>query len=390
MDEHNFRRALREGQPYFGPKLASLQGHPRRHAYMRALVQALHRQRPPGPLRVLEIGSWAGGSAITWATALDECGRDGRVFCLDTWRPAFDRDLDRETVYAEMRKGVEDDQILRLFLHNIRAARIEHRVVVLRGRSDELLAALAPRQFDVVFIDGSHAYADVRSDIQQSLGLVREGGVLCGDDLELTAAELDPQALDAAVASGADYVADPGTGRSFHPGVTAAVGALLPAVSCWDGFWAVQMAGETMPPLELGEDLRVPPHLMGGAPCPGAPDASDDAEAYRFVTIGARHFAVSRALGPVDLLREPLGAREIPPVLLYDDDPQRLRERAAATEAWQRLGLEFLEAGNGYVLFRTASTGYVAALPTTLIADENLDRLRERARALSSGAELPR
>ena len=53
------------------------------------------------------------------------------------------------------------------------------------GRSEDFLRIFSPLAgFDLIFIDGSHVYQDVLSDIQLSLPLIREGGILCGHDCE--------------------------------------------------------------------------------------------------------------------------------------------------------------------------------------------------------------
>lgn len=54
------------------------------------------------------------------------------------------------------------------------------------GRSEDFLKILSPFvEFDLIFIDGSHLYQDVLSDIQLSLPLVKEGGILCGHDCDV-------------------------------------------------------------------------------------------------------------------------------------------------------------------------------------------------------------
>ena len=51
---------------------------------------------------------------------------------------------------------------------------------------------MLPRHaFDIAFIDGDHAYTAVLRDLQAACELIRDGGILCGDDLELQIAEID-------------------------------------------------------------------------------------------------------------------------------------------------------------------------------------------------------
>ncbi len=54
---------------------------------MRALLQSECARQPNQYYRVLEIGSWAGGSAILWAETLKQFNNGkGSVFCVDPWR----------------------------------------------------------------------------------------------------------------------------------------------------------------------------------------------------------------------------------------------------------------------------------------------------------------
>jgi predicted O-methyltransferase YrrM len=391
MDEYNYYTALRDGRPYFGPKYASLQGVPQRHAYMRALVHALTEQKQDGPIRILEIGSWAGGSSITWAATLEECGREGKVFCVDPWKISFNDDLDRGWIYREMRSAVEDDAIHQLFMHNVRAAGVEARIVTVRGHSEDVLPGLARGYFDAVFIDGSHRYADVLADIRNALPLVRSGGVLCGDDLELEWDACTPEALREGLESGADYILDPQSNRFYHPGVTAAVHEALSDVSSWDGFWAVQVGDQDGLPLRFREEhLAVPAHLTPSDPEPHPVYMEDGTAQYRFAATAGRYYAVSRALGEIELLGEPVGAREMPPLVLMDDDLHRLRARVAEVEKSNVEGSQIIEATSEYLLLQMGCRTFAALLPATILSDVDPDRLRRRAAALTGSGPLLR
>ena len=73
MDPSEYRYysyCMSNNKPYFGKVMWASQGDPVRHAYMQCLVRAQCRDRGEKPFLILEIGSWAGGSAITWAEPL--------------------------------------------------------------------------------------------------------------------------------------------------------------------------------------------------------------------------------------------------------------------------------------------------------------------------------
>ena len=76
------------------------------------------------------------------------------------------------------------------------------------------------------------------SDIKFSKNLLKDPGVLCGDDLELQISEIDLEFAKKNKTK--DYILDPRTKRLYHPGVTLAVGEIFNKVSSWDGFWAMK------------------------------------------------------------------------------------------------------------------------------------------------------
>ena len=84
-----------------------------------------------------------------------------------------------------MQTALAKGDILKLFLHNIRAAGYAAVVQAVRASSRKMLPRLAPGTYDLIYIDGSHAYEDVLHDLRLSTPLLVEGGILCGDDLEL-------------------------------------------------------------------------------------------------------------------------------------------------------------------------------------------------------------
>ncbi len=146
-----------------------------------------------------------------------------------------------------------------LFRHNIRFAKPTVRIEGRRGVSRDILPALESDGYDVVYVDGSHYRDDVVFDIEHGTRLLRDGGILCGDDLELQGHECDLGFAASSVDQ--DFVVDP-TGRWFHPGVTLAVHATLGAVSCFGGFWLMRKTGSGFAPVNLlGARTLIPAHF---------------------------------------------------------------------------------------------------------------------------------
>ena len=87
--------------PYFGGSTFGFQGDWRRHIFMAAAAQAAIRKGHP--VHILEIGSWIGNSALTWAQTLRQFALAGSsVTCVDLWAPfTTSRDLEKGGIYAD-------------------------------------------------------------------------------------------------------------------------------------------------------------------------------------------------------------------------------------------------------------------------------------------------
>lgn len=170
-----------------------------------------------------------------------------------------------------MEQALASDAAYQIFLHNMNTlpAGIERQH--LRGKSERILPLLKDAHFDVVFVDADHTYTHVKRDIDLSLRLVKEGGILCGDDLNLQLHEVD--AAHAKANGEQDFIPDPKTGRNYHPGVTLAVAERFGPVSSWGGFWAMQRQGESWKPITLRD---MPVHFPAHFP----PEAVERARAH--------------------------------------------------------------------------------------------------------------
>lgn len=229
------------GRPYLGPLYAAAQGIPARYEHMRDLILDMGLKRGIEINNILEIGSWSGGSARVWAEALKSFNRcKGTIHCVDPWIEYFDPQS-RNPIHRAMNKACRNRTILSLFLHNTHA--YWSIIVAHVGRSDQVLPTFKEQAFDLVYIDGDHSFRAVYSDLDLSAPLLKDGGILCGDDLELQWDEADT--LEAAACKNEDYMLDHKTGQYYHPGVTLAVHEFFGRrVSAKDGFWAVRKRGK--------------------------------------------------------------------------------------------------------------------------------------------------
>lgn len=253
-------------KPYFGSYLAATQGKVRRHYYMQELVKNYCAGKSEA-ITILEIGSWAGGSAITWGEAIKRYSAgSGILYCLDPWTSYLisSGDDQRSWIHRAMGKALQKNRIVELFHHNIRSAGLEDLVFPLRAYSNRLLPCFKELQFDIIFIDANHQFDAVDQDISLAAPLLKEGGILCGDDLELQIGEESFQSHYRF--KDADTTEDPVSGLRYHPGVSLAVWKhFRQQVQTWEGLWAMQKTatGWTRPGFDIDATGCVVPEHLG-------------------------------------------------------------------------------------------------------------------------------
>jgi hypothetical protein len=231
------------GESYFGTDLCANQG-ASRYKYFSMLADLVRKETPA---LVLEVGAWAGNSLVAWDLAFN---KSASLVVVDAWEPYFDGYGTSDLMHAHsiMNAAASSGEIFRLFMHNIQACGIDKRVLIQRGDSRTILPELAKEyagKFDLIFIDGDHRYDVAVCDVRNAVSLIREGGILCGDDLEAQLYELNGlNRHKMALVANADYIAHVETGQGlidgYHPGVTQAVAEIIGPVSCFEGLWAVK------------------------------------------------------------------------------------------------------------------------------------------------------
>lgn len=187
------------------------------------------------PADVLEIGSWFGaGSTQIWLAALKP---GSSLTIIDSWKSYFAA-KDRPTSGASaihmdaVPQHAISSTLRRVFQHE--ATNSGLRINVIRADSAAFLPILKDALFDLIYVDGSHYYEDVKRDLQQALRLIRPGGIIAGDDLDLVPT---PELLDLAHKNiEKNFVLLDG-GLGFHPGVMLAVHEILGSVQSDQGTW---------------------------------------------------------------------------------------------------------------------------------------------------------
>ena len=233
-----------KARPYLGIADALQGAHaPERQVFMSAVVDLLKDKR--NHLKILEIGTYAGSSALTWFNAVENLfPGNSSLLCVDAWEKSS------ASQYGEhAEKALKSNRVYEAFLHNMELAPESIKIDHIRALSEDALPNLEDASFDIIYIDGCHYYREALSDILESKRLISNGGVICGDDLELNYDEIDTGF--AAANKKTNYVKDPKTGIRYHPGVTLAVNECFGAVSQFRGFWAMQKSGKKFEEVSL-------------------------------------------------------------------------------------------------------------------------------------------
>lgn len=161
------------GRATFGPWFVHGGMEEQQRQELAALVQFYHRKWHR-PLRILEVGSWLGGSAIAMADAVPG---EVTVHCVDTWAGTPTDLTGRLAQEAGGSEGVYQEFTKRV------AGRLNKTVFPWQGTSVER-AAQDWEPFDIIFIDAEHTYEAAKDDILAWWKHLRDDGVMCGHDFE--------------------------------------------------------------------------------------------------------------------------------------------------------------------------------------------------------------
>jgi len=261
MSNRHVLNFLFPDQPYFGGATAGIQGEYVRHVFMSAAISL--KAAEESSLSILEIGSWTGASTLTWCMAMDTYCRDsGKILCVDPWSPYFSEEqANQGPHYRIMKQMAGLDIAYDLFQHNVNFAPSDVDVNHMRGKSTDILPYLQDQSFDVLYIDGDHAYESALFDIRAAKRLVKTGGFICGDDLEVQGIECDLDFIRDNLTF--DLVTVPELDRYCHPGVTMAVHEEFGQVSAYHGFWIMRKtADDVFEPVSLiGQKSFIPTHF---------------------------------------------------------------------------------------------------------------------------------
>jgi len=141
---------------------------------LRDIVETVAQQNEGVSLRVIEVGSWVGESAIAIANGFSSAS--GTVFCVDDFSGGSTEDPIKQAV-----DFFGPDAIQQHFVKNC-GEYWGNEIKLLAGESRDLASELDRQDAHLIFLDAGHSYEDAKADIEAWLPHVAEDGFLCGHD----------------------------------------------------------------------------------------------------------------------------------------------------------------------------------------------------------------
>lgn len=125
------------------------------------------------PKNIVELGSYYGCSTFAFMQAIKDNNLDTTVYAVDTWDgDDFTRTDYRENVYLAF-----SDVASTCFKNN--------KLVMLRKTFDEALDEFRDKSIELLHIDGSHHYKDVKHDFENWIKKVTDDGVIFFHDISI-------------------------------------------------------------------------------------------------------------------------------------------------------------------------------------------------------------
>ncbi len=125
---------------------------------------------------IIEIGTFKGGSAIAMGMGIR--GKNSKIITID---PGFLSTEDMDKRKEELSKYEIQINDLDLVKKHIKDINLENYIQIIVDTSENVLKTWDGRLIDMIHIDGSHRYEDVKIDCQW-LKYIKKGGIAVFDD----------------------------------------------------------------------------------------------------------------------------------------------------------------------------------------------------------------
>lgn len=142
------------------------------------------------PSVIIEVGTWKGASCLTFSRLTEES--QAQIYCCDTWLGGYEMLIHDELPECNLKSCFGYPQIYFQFLANLSPTDAAKRIFPIPQTSvngARLLKAHGVTA-ELIYIDASHQLQDVYDDLCAYWPLLKSGGMLFGDDFELSGVEV--------------------------------------------------------------------------------------------------------------------------------------------------------------------------------------------------------
>jgi hypothetical protein len=146
--------------------------------YIRRLYSGAVRKFPSGS-RFVEVGSWKGRSAIYMAIEIMDAQKEIQLDCVDTWNGSIEH-ADEGSPLTYDAIVLEDDALFKEFMNNTEP----YKSIINPIRMDSFSASALydNESLDFVFLDSSHEYEHIVTELSLWLPKIKRNGVIAGHD----------------------------------------------------------------------------------------------------------------------------------------------------------------------------------------------------------------
>ncbi len=123
------------------------------------------------PRVIVELGSHYGCSAFSFLQAIKDRGYDTEFYAIDTWEG------DSYTTYSEV------ESVFDMYLEIEKKVFSRQNCHKLRMKFNEAIGQFDDNSIDILHIDGSHRYEDVKTDYESWYGKVNNNGIILLHDI---------------------------------------------------------------------------------------------------------------------------------------------------------------------------------------------------------------
>lgn len=140
---------------------------------------------------VLEVGSFIGASAITWAKASQKAGVKATLVAMDTWLGDVGFWQKKGKWLGPPDATTGEPRIFEQFMSNVVAAGVDHIVLPCRASAlvglrylSQLIANQKLSPPNTIYLDSAHEYPETVLELQAAWSVLGPGGYLIGDDFD--------------------------------------------------------------------------------------------------------------------------------------------------------------------------------------------------------------